>query len=345
MFNLINLYKSLICFLKADLWGGDIPGHNYETQAKSQEQQKTNEMKNHVIEKEVWIWDTPSTVLNKVWLGVLSNYPEIPADIDLFLKQNWLSFQPKDKITLKVENWAYILTVNRDNNPNVLFGFNLTQAITDRHLTDKLNINNYTKSCLKDLKWECIANGWMWEHSSLQTNKAPYNWEQNIDDMRGAKLDISKLSWAVRSHIINPENVRIAFNFFIDKWFTKEQTAWLLANMCQESSFDANPKSNKAHFWMFQWSKVRASEISSWAWVNILSRNAPIQDQLKWLYWEITENSWHWNCPWTIEAVKAANTPEEAAIAFLEKFERPWWLRKERPLRASFAKSFYQAMS
>ena len=343
MFNSINSYKSLFLFLKADFSGPE----NFHFTPKSSTNPFDNPDLKQNIDKQLV---TPNNHINtpehkeltrswvnsiwyeleQLWVWKIFYQNKAFSDaLSTFFIQNDIDSKPWDILKLDLKDWKYILSWKASWKDWI---YDITLAIPeDRKLVDAKYLENQNIVHQECKNWlaECRA-----DNNKLEKN-----------DTWWWSIDISKLSWAVRSHIINPENVQIAMNFFIDKWFTKEQTAWLLANMCQESSFDANPKWNKNHFWMFQWSKIRASEISNGAWVNILSRNAPILDQLKWLYWEITENSWHWNCPWTIEALKSANTPEEAAIAFLEKFERPWWLRKERPLRASFAKSFYQAMS
>ena len=360
MFNLINSYKSLFLFLKMDFSGPEkihfsdkLPDNN--PTIKQGIEQKTNiEKSNKNISIEL-SWDDKtlnySEMFNKLGLQSLVSNTEIINKIKNHLNSKWIE-ELDGTVRLNISNWHTTISWTTEDwfieDPKIWWPINIdiTEKVDKQKALDKKEIINDCKSWLKNLKWECVANGLTWKKSTSKIDTKDSNGTKDSKDSNDTwrwNIDISKLSWAVRSHIINPENVKIAMNFFIDKWFTKEQTAWLLANMCQESSFAENPKWNKNHFWMFQWSKLRATQISKWSWVNLLSRKAPILDQLKWLYWEITQNSKH--CPWTFEWLKSAKTPEEAALVFLTKFEKPGWMRREKPLRASYARSFYKAMS
>lgn len=332
MFNLLGLYNLLTFYLKSSFWdeinywsNEDVFNENALTRL-PELKNNTSPCSNEYVFGESW---SIREWLEKLWLGDLYNkHEDIRKSFDEFFLYNNINLQKWDNFKLDISNIddipSYNLTITR--NSEVLSTFNLTEAIKNKKIDTAKFIMSECRAWLDDLNNE-IKNAW---------SKSENFWEN-----KKASIDFSKLPKKVLSHIVNPKHVHESFDFLSQScWFTKEQSCWILASQCKESSFDPNPSWNKTHFWAFQWSHERANQIKNGTWINV--KTADNLDQLKALYWEITQNSKH--CPWTFEALKSSRTAEEAAIAFLTKFEKPGGIKREAKIRADYARSFFTAL-
>jgi hypothetical protein len=112
------------------------------------------------------------------------------------------------------------------------------------------------------------------------------------------------------------DNAQIAFNFFVSKGFTTQQSAGVIGNLMQESHVDPKAvQSGGPGRGIAQWSlNDRWATLLNWAG----SRDPwALQTQLDFMVYELngTEKA-------TIPAVKATSTPSDAAYQFQLKYER-----------------------
>lgn len=145
------------------------------------------------------------------------------------------------------------------------------------------------------------------------TDRHSVNFDSVFYDERDCSLSSS-------TNLTGSDNQQRAFNYFVQKGLTAEQSAGIVGNLVQESEVD--PKSNQPDGpgrGIAQWSEGdRWDELLKYA----SSRGANAEDlglQLDFMWYEMTSVS-----PWssTLPALKATKTIEEATRVFEENYEK-----------------------
>lgn len=122
------------------------------------------------------------------------------------------------------------------------------------------------------------------------------------------------------------QNEAIAWNFFIEKGFTPEQAAGIMGNLQQEHRF--NTSDVPGGLGIAQWLGGRRAALMQWE--NYLD----IHTQLNFMMYEFNNKEYR-----AYNAIKRANTIEEATRAFQNHYERCGICREQT--RISYAHMFY----
>jgi Phage tail lysozyme len=112
--------------------------------------------------------------------------------------------------------------------------------------------------------------------------------------------------------------MRESYDFLKGKGLSEEQIAGVIANEYQESRCDPKANNNNVSFGIFQWKPDRIEKIKKATGIDIYT--ASHLEQLKALWWEMTEDPFEKKVYPLLKQAKSAN---EAAGIFVNEFERP----------------------
>lgn len=147
--------------------------------------------------------------------------------------------------------------------------------------------------------------------SKVQNNQI-YTIQSNNNRVVEAPLENKRIK-DIRRVSNNSSNYII--QYFVNKGLTLNQAKGIYGNIMQESRGNIKAMSSDGHnsYGIAQWTGKRKSKLFS-----MYGNNPSLDNQLDFLWWELnnTEKS-------SLEALKNANTVEEATRVFMRKFERP----------------------
>lgn len=116
------------------------------------------------------------------------------------------------------------------------------------------------------------------------------------------------------SDISGDNNQQKAFNYFVSKGLTKEQSAGIVGNLMQESGETLDPAAtNGSHWGIAQWDSGRWNNLKKFAKDHSL-KYKELDAQLQFIWEELPSNG--------LSALKATTTAEDAASVFEANFER-----------------------
>jgi len=137
-----------------------------------------------------------------------------------------------------------------------------------------------------------------------------------------------------------------AFGELTKLGYSPAQAAGVLGNLKIESGLDPNAVGdNGTSYGLAQWHKDRKTGLANYAASHGMSQADPLA-QIHYLDWELKNRE-----PTAYKALRAANTPQDAAAAFLH-FERPQGYTPDNPLgsmgaskRVAAATGLYSSLS
>ena len=129
-------------------------------------------------------------------------------------------------------------------------------------------------------------------------------------------------------------------DFLVNKGLTKEQAIGIAANLQQESGFRTGILGDHGtSMGLAQWHADRMHNLKTWTEENGLDYMA-VDGQLEFLWYELNTSEKS-----ALNAIKSADTPEDAAYAFTVKFERPANKDMRGKERAAIATSLADKLS